>query len=319
MALAAVLAATTGAVAPAPARADDAPGGSGLVDGYSASRLVEEARELERETVADPAKDRERWEAVRARTTSFLDRFPDDPAHEVMALLHAVSALRLGRAEEAIRDASLFLDRHGDGASAAAGLYVRGLARAEQGGAEADAGALADLDRAIEAAGSDDFAAKVRYARIQVRIRSGDVAGAVAELRALVEGRPQGTPLARRAERDLAEQVGVGGAPPALPELATAEAARSTVVVVLRRAGEPVGEAALAEARAAAAAAGGGATTPAPEVVDLVVDGFADPRVSAFRAPALPRVYVLGARGRLWVIRAAGVRGAAIGAAVAER
>jgi tetratricopeptide (TPR) repeat protein len=229
---------------------------------------------------------------VRALADDFLARFGEADADAPLVLLRGGEAsFRLGEYDRAIR------------------FFGRGLAREQDPGYQRAARtwlglALAELSREEEALCELERAAtpEALYALGQLRTRRGEAAAARAALER-VAATNAGEALRKKVQRDLDDLAKIGKPAPPLAE-AAAPTPTATVVVFERRA--PGGTSPLAAELAAVIAA---------RIVRIEVEGWDDARLEAWRVPALPRVYVLDAKG---VLRAAGVRGKAIAAAVEE-
>lgn len=220
---------------------------------------------------------------------------------DLLALIGNLGARRHPTPEEKtrLRDACAEFARRFPGDPDAPEVRQRlGLLLAAEGD---DAGAARELSAVTASAkAGTPFRTLTLYALGQAETRRGRTEAALAALRAVLSEAPGGEAAKGAAQdvRDL-ERVGGRAAGAILPEddpalLAPSPGAPPFAVCVLRR-GEPAPEGLPEGARR------------------IEVTGWEDPHVRRFRPPALPRVYVVDGRG---VVRAAGVRGAAIAEAL---
>jgi tetratricopeptide (TPR) repeat protein len=242
--------------------------------------------------------ERRDWKALRGYAEEFLERFGEKDAEAAYVLFHAGEArLRLGEARGAADAFRRALERERDPRFTKRARYFLGVALAEAGDDEEAERTLVGV--AADPDGRSPLPGEALYALGQLRIRRGDVALAREALEGALE-RAQTPALRKRAERDLTDLARIGVAAPPLAGLET-PTATATVVAFARSA-----DMAALEAEVGAAAAGA-------RIVRVEVAGWEDPQVRTWAVPTLPRVYVLDASGR---IRAVGVRGRAIAAAV---
>jgi tetratricopeptide (TPR) repeat protein len=215
---------------------------------------------------------------IRSLADGFLSRFPDDEEARAVQLAGGKAAFDLHDFEGAIERLQGLTDDRS--------RYLRGLAlvaRGRHGDAEPEL---------LAAASARPEVAERWYALGEVRERLGDVGGAREALERALRAKPP--PSVQRAARaDLDDLAKIGAPAPPLADLTPTGTATVVAFMDRERADlEPV--------------------DPAVRVV-RVVAGWDDPRVKAWHVPALPRVYVVDAHG---IVRAAGVRGAAIARAV---
>jgi hypothetical protein len=279
------------------------------VSRLSAGQLVDRARAAYGRRGLSGEENRARWEQVHRFAEAFQVQYPGRPEDAELGLFRGTASFRLGERERAVTELTDLITRHPKDDRVLIARFLRGLAHA---GCLQSIEARRDFETvARNKSAPDALRDRALYAWAEVAIQLGEVSQAKAALVQVVESVGEDHPMGRKAKADLADLVRVGGPAPQFEAL-TAHDAKPVVICVLRRPGDPVGEAILAEARAAVADAEEGL------VLDCPVDGFDAEAVQAFGAPALPRAYVVGARNKARVVLAAGLRGAAFERVLSE-
>jgi tetratricopeptide (TPR) repeat protein len=264
--------------------------------------ILDAMEEIHARRGSDPQPGEADLRRIQALAEDFIARFGDGDADAPLVRLYAGEAsFRLGEFERGIEDLRRYVAATPDPKRASGAQLMLGLALAERGrDAEAEA-ALGPAAVGLEG----EARARALYALGQVRVRAGEPERAKEALEK-ARAATQAAALRSAIDGDLDDLARIGRpAPPADGLTAAAPSATATVIVFARK-----GDAAPDLEREI------GALGEAVRVVRVEVEGWADPRIRAWRVPALPRVYVVDRAG---IVRAAGVRGKAIAAAAAAR
>lgn len=208
----------------------------------------------------------------------FLARFPEDGEAPMVRLTAGISSYQSDDFDGAIEHLRGLNDRYA--------RFLLGLALAERG-------RDAEAEDVLAALAKESREPAHLYALGEVRERAGNVAGAREALEGVAAAKD--ARLKAKARGDLEDLAKIGAPAPRLEGLTPTATA---TVVAFSKPGDDALDRELASLGAG---------------VVRVKAGWDDARIKEWRVPVMPRVYVLDSRG---IVRAAGVRGAAIAAAV---